>query len=90
ECRHASKTCSSCGKTGHLARVCRSTQKDKTAPPAKGANAHHVEESTNDEFNYSSGVFGVHSIGTAPIAFNFHVEGKPVTLQLDTGAPTTI
>lgn len=90
ECRHASKTCSSCGKTGHLARVCRSTRKDPSAQPAKGANAHHVAESSNDEFNYSSGVFGVNSIGTAPIAVNFGVEGVNVTLQLDTGAPTTI
>lgn len=51
---------------------------------------HLVSEAPTDKLNYSHGVCGVNSIGTAPNAIDFDAVGKLFTLQLDTGAPTMI
>ena len=90
--------CHNCGKVGHFKHVCRQPKKPVRAqgkqPPVQMRNAHSVklvveasEESDGDVEYY------LNRITAKPqpaIKVDLHLQGRPVCMELDTGAPVSL
>ena len=101
DCRFKDAECHNCGKRGHIATVCRSPKKKRQPGrhPSKksGLGTKYVtttrnqepdsEEDVNDE---SLPLYTVGGGATPPIKVPLLVDGKSLTMELDTGAAITI
>ena len=100
-CRFKDKICHNCKKRGHIAKACRSQAKPQRAPRTKRRSVHQVgEEPSTDESEDSEISFVTASVDSvaagergerdAPITACIMLDGKPVTMEIDTGAAKTI
>ena len=84
----ATKNCHNCGRKGHLNTVCRSQ-----GPKRTDRQVHKMEddvtESTDSEDEYE--LFAINSSKkTKPFTAKLEVDGKPVHMEIDTGASLTL
>ncbi|KAI4895153.1 hypothetical protein NFI96_009265 [Prochilodus magdalenae] len=87
-CRFKNEKCHHCSKVGHIARACREKKRS-------GQTQYVEEEKTPNENGGESELFGMYSVyttcnGQKGIMVDVEVEGKPVSMQLDTGAAVTL
>ena len=99
ECRFRDATCHNCGKTGHIATVCRTkktptrSQSERRKPFAKTSRAakwvaeDDAQRSDSEEIAILT--IGKKS-GSQPIQVGLTVEGKQLTMEVDTGAAVSL
>ena len=96
DCRFKEATCHSCGKKGHIKRACRSSRqpqrRGRNAPTPRGKErTKWVDKDQSGEDSDSS--VDVHMVGkssTKPIRVNVRVNGKPLSMEVDTGAAVSL
>ena len=84
-CRFKQEQCHSCGKTGHIAKVCRSKPKPR---PEKKLKTHKVEESSTSPSEYT--LFPVKDAKSSPLQTTVKLDGHSVTMEIDTGASVSL
>ncbi|XP_064469539.1 uncharacterized protein K02A2.6-like [Ornithodoros turicata] len=98
-CRHRNTVCHSCGKKGHLAKVCqrKANKKKEQVEDKKKSDkkkpVHAVEDPSEDEEATSvSQVFDLWNASDRSDPFRAHVvlDGVPLEMELDTGAGVSI
>ena len=97
QCRHKNTVCNKCNKTGHLAKVCQS-KKDTTASSSiskKQLSTHVVTEQSPSEEKEEYSLFTIHGTKgvkakTDPLFVTVNLNGKQVSMELDTGSAVTI
>eukprot|EP00731_Ephydatia_muelleri_P001678 Em0001g1678a len=88
DCRHKESECHTCGKKGHISRVCRS--KGKTggnSKPPKGQNAKVVEA---EEEIFVINLSKVRGQKVDPFMVSVLVDGKALEMEVDTGASVSL
>eukprot|EP00731_Ephydatia_muelleri_P001691 Em0001g1691a len=88
DCRHKESECHTCGKKGHISRVCRS--KGKTggnSKPPKGQNAKVVEA---EEESFVINLSKVRGQKVDPFMVSVLVDGKALEMEVDTGASVSL
>ena len=104
ECRFREFTCHHCNKKGHIAPVCRSKAREQkhTSKPAGGhkqrqRRANHVHEDVSspasDTGANSEDEYHLHRLddrSSHPITVDVLVNGRPLGMELDTGAAVSI
>ena len=98
QCFCKDKRCRSCGKQGHIARVCKSkpagrrvdrVEKEESPPASDPASESEDETSSLPLLN-------IQVVSSRPLAYkkgimvNLHVNGKPLEMELDTGASVSL
>ena len=95
DCRFKDAECHACGKKGHIAPVCRSKPKSqakgnphpKKYPKKYGTNrVQEQDDSETEEFH----LFKFKETRPSPIQVSLKIEGKPLTMELDTRAAVSI
>ena len=93
ECQHKDAVCRSCGKKGHLEKVCRSKIKDSKKPQTvlkhtgKPNKTHHLDEGKDDdEYN----MFTVKSTTNQPLALPVTLNDVNLTMEIDTDAAKSV
>ena len=97
-CYFKNSNCHHCGKTGHIAKVCRSKQrKSKPVGQAKqGPNSfqrtHHVESTGGAEVQdpYDEQLFNMPCKFSSPLMVTVQVNHAKLQMEVDTGASATI
>ena len=87
-CRFKEAICRKCNKKGHIAKVCHSTNPHK-ASHRKTRQANWVE----NEPKHSDSDLPIHKLstrGTHPIKVKLQIQGKPVSMEVDTGAAVSV
>ena len=87
KCRFISEECHSCGKRGHIAKVCRST-KSKKSESSTNKPVHQLREDTPPEAEYT--LFPVQNSNCKPLQTTMVVEGHNLTMEVDTGAAVSL
>ena len=99
DCRFKDAECHNCGKRGHIAPVCRSPKKKRqprrnnSRRPGLGTKyvtTTHDQEPESEEDDESLPLYTVGGGATPPIKVPLLVDGKSLTMELDTGAAVTI
>ena len=104
ECFHKDKTCYYCKKVGHIPRACITKKKDEgtwrgSRGQSRGHNprggrqgrrTHQVEVQSDDEETAVMNYLNINKVENDAIILNLELEGKPIDMELDTGASTTI
>lgn len=102
-CKFREAECHKCGKTGHIAPVCRSNPA-RSSPPSTKRQWHHKKNSSKsggarwlvvgDAQSQSSDDLGTYMVKCAtpqpPILIFMKINGKKVKFELDTGATVTV
>ena len=85
KCRFKQAKCLSCGKVGHIQRVCRTSQKPDRSILKKPTNhkPQSIKQIIEKEEDPVERLIGE---GNNPIQMTIYIEGKPVLMDLDTGA----
>ena len=87
-CRFKEAICRKCGKKGHIARVCHSTNPRRPSQK-KTQHANWVEnESENSDSDLP--IHKVSARSTHPITVKLEIQGKPVLMEVDTGAAVSV
>ena len=84
--------CHHCGKQGHIQRVCRSKQQGKPKQATKTPEVHAVDVDV-DAYEDILATFEVNNVrkqGNDIIWVDLDVDGKPLTMELDTGSAVSI
>ena len=76
--------CHTCGKKGHIARVCKSKRKEQNSSQP---NINTAKEGEDDEV-YT--MFPLRSKKYDPIYATVSVDGKPIRMEIDTGATLSV
>jgi len=91
QCPFRTAKCHNCGKMGHLRRVCR---QPKRSPKQQGAQASHsrqqvklVQEDTTDEILI---LYQDKASCDRPLEVDLTLEGKPLRMEVDTGAAVSL
>ena len=93
ECLFRNASCHKCGKMGHLARVCRSSGRQPVQSGAARGRANVVEGEGTDESGDSDIIGTLHRVGgraTQPYKAVLEVNGRPLEMEIDTGAAVSI
>ena len=88
-CPFKNAECHYCKKIGHIARMCR--QKGRGSGSGSEGKTHHVDEKETplqDSGEYL--IFHVTSGQTAPLYATVNVNGRPISMEIDTGASVSI
>ena len=96
DCHFKEATCHSCGKKGHIKRACKSgkrpQRRGRNGPTPRGRErTKWVDKEQSDED--SDGSVGVHMVGkssTKPIRVDVRINGKPLSMEVDTGAAVSL
>lgn len=83
-CPYIAATCFKCDKKGHIQRVCEANKQQKT----KGARRNSMKMLVPVQASVS--MKEIISPGLAPIKISVHVEGRPLIMELDTGATVSV
>ena len=88
-CRFRTVFCHACGRQGHLSKVCHSKMKDRAAT-SESKPVHSTEEvvSTIESHEYS--LYPVSDEKGPAIQTIVSINGKPIQMEVDTGAAVTI
>ena len=89
DCRFKNATCHKCGKQGHLKSVCRS---HKPTPKGKNRSTRWMDKEENSE-DSGDEILKVYSVGnssTKPIHVEIQIDGKPISMEVDTGAAVSL
>jgi len=91
-CRFLQATCNKCGKRGHIAPVCRSAVKGKRQRQTYTVSAEELSaQSLPEEEQYHVHILGPpRNRKSAPLQCKVVIEGKPVSMEIDTGAEISI
>ena len=88
QCRFKSEQCHSCGKCGHIAKVCQSRPQSKKAQATRNSQpVHNVTDSLLDN-EYQ--LFVVHTPNSNPLKTTLLVEGHQLTMEINTGAAVSL
>ena len=96
KCSHKEATCHFCHKKGHLSRVCLSKAKQtqgavgKAKPPSQRAHAVTAAERESSPEELQLFHIGHKQSKTKPLLCTLTIEGKPVEMEIDTGADVSI
>ena len=96
DCRFKVAECHACGKKGHIAPVCRSKPRPQTKSnpyPKKHQKTYgtnRVQEENDDSGAEEFYLYKFKETRPSPIQIPLKVEGKPLTMELDTGAAVSI
>ncbi|XP_064466262.1 uncharacterized protein K02A2.6-like [Ornithodoros turicata] len=85
-CRFKTYKCNLCGKVGHLARACRSRKGGKSASRARPAHGKALRISNAEEFTVGIINRTQASEVTEPIIMSVNINGKPLSMEIDSGA----
>ena len=87
-CKFKDTVCHSCHKLGHLAKVCRS----KRSSSSQAAQNRLAEEILVEEPGETEllPLFRLGKKGTSPIVIDVNINGKMVTMEVDTGAARSV
>ena len=97
DCRFKEAACHAYGKKGHIKRACKSSRHPqrkggRTAPTPKGRErTKYVNKDQRNEDSDSS--VEVHTVGrssTKPIRVEVRINGKPLSMEVDTGAAVSL
>ena len=91
QCRFKSEVCRSCGKTGHIAKVCRTKPPDKKTTDGKPCS--YVTQDSDTEYQLFDSDFQLFVVDTAssnPLKTTLHIEGHDLTMEIDTGAAVSL
>ena len=91
-CFYKDQICHHCGKQGHIQRVCRSKQQGKPKQATKTPEVHAVDVDV-DSYEDILATFEVNNVrkqGNDIIWVDLDVDGKPLTMELDTGSAVSI
>ena len=90
-CYYKAQKCRKCGKLGHIARVCKSTRRPGMRTGYVGQELEPDEEvETSDDLPMLNIQMVKPTLSQSGIFLDLHVEGKPVKMELDTGASVSI
>ena len=89
KCPFMKKCCFHCGIIGHTQRACRKKQATQEATEAKvnvmeGDDSEESDGETGDLYHVSD------SKNRKPISLKIYLEGRPVTMELDTGSAVSV
>ena len=101
ECRFKDAKCHACGKVGHISRACRSKDKGAQRPVQKGRGhtphkpqtTHVLEGEREMEEDCTTGTYSMFVFGSqcsSPYRVNVSINGKPLQMELDTGASLSV
>ncbi len=96
DCRFKEAECHACGKKGHIAPVCRSKpQPQNRRYPKKFQNTYSTnmvqeDQRQNDSDPEEFYLYKFKETRPSPMQIPLQVEGKPLTMELDTGAAVSI
>ncbi|XP_054283452.1 uncharacterized protein K02A2.6-like [Macrosteles quadrilineatus] len=79
-CRYKDEFCNSCNKVGHLARVCMAKNR------ARHINQIEDNENVNDIDHATCDTYKIQMNGSDKFMVEVTLEGKPIQMELDTGA----
>lgn len=87
ECKFKTAMCDKCGKIGHIAPACRSrTRKLQVATKTKWVASESAEAIAHQEEQ----LFVIQNRSTPPYRVQLEVGGKPLTMEVDTGAAVSL
>ena len=96
DCRFKSVVCHACKKRGHIARVCRAKRQDKNNRPPRSRRSNSTnavdreeDEDLEEEEEEEYALFSIRS-NREPIRVEVLVNGKSLSMILDTGAAVSI
>ena len=91
QCPFRTAKCHNCGKIGHLKRVCRQSKKPVKSPGTQRSqsrqNVQLVEEDANSEILV---LYHDKSGSNKPLEVDLQLEGKPLRMEVDTGAAVSL
>ena len=87
-CRFKGTKCHKCGKVGHIAPVCRSKPSQRRPKQAKWLAA--SEPSPSADSCVDQALFLVKDASSRPYKVEVHINGKPLIMEVDTGAGVSI
>ena len=82
-CPFKTAKCHNCGKTGHIKRACRQPKKQSTS------QVKMVQETEEEPYDFDY-MFALRSPAHKPITVTVTVDGKPLTMEVDTGAGVSL
>ena len=85
DCPYKSAKCHRCGKQGHLKRMCRQTQKWKDSFREPTGQSVKMVDTTE-----SVGLYAISDKSVKPITVDLKLNGKPLSMELDTGATVSL
>ena len=94
QCYFKDSTCYLCGKTGHIARVCRSKRGSKSKAPAEqdfksSQQTHHVHSEGEEEL-YDEQLFNTPCKAPSPFMLTVQINQAKLRMEVDTGASASI
>ena len=96
DCRFRQAKCHKCGKQGHIAPVCRGKKKTTGSTGSnkrvKNVSSGNMGQAGADE-DMGEFALSISNIGVAmlrPIKIGLSISGKPVSMELDTGAAVSV
>ena len=97
ECRYKESVCTKCKKKGHLAKVCRSTKHTSTPSHPSQSKSESLLTNTLTSDQQIPGEYQLFSIQqegtgshTKPLTVLVTINGKSVTMEIDTGSSVSI
>ena len=99
ECRFKDAKCHACGKVGHVSRACRSKKKGTHKPTQKERGQRlYKPQSTNRlegeregvEEDCTIGTYSMFSFGSMCSSPYININGKPLNMEIDTGASLSV
>ena len=94
-CRFKEEMCRKCGKKGHIARVCHSTRQGRAGTNVRRSTHKKTERTKwlgneSEESDADLPLYQVSTRPTHPIKVKMKIQGKPVVMEVDTGAAVSV
>ena len=90
ECKFKTATCDRCGKVGHIAPVCRSVPRANKRTFTRKTKWVATTEPSQPQDNQEEYLYVISNKSTAPYKVQLEVKGKPLTMEVDTGAAVSL